>query len=513
VTMPGLPMFGHGQIEGFTEKYGMEFSRAQWNETPDEDLIRRHEAEIFPLMRMRNLFSGAENFVLYDFYHDSGAVNENVFAYSNRKDQDRALVIFHNKYEDTQGWVRTSAAISVEDGQGGRKVIHKTIAEGLGIDSGDGKFMIFRDRKTGQEYLYRNNEIVEQGLFLRLHAYQYYVFTDFREVQDDAEGRYSRLCDKLKGKGVFSIDEAYRELRYEPIMKAFGDYVNKETVRTLFEAKNAEVAAEEFAERSRLFLKQAMIFGAATGELEHVVKNLEETIAVVLALREFRGFKTNRQSKETQIAFDSVLSMIPETKEGDQTFWRVLIGWSSVCALGRLHSDENFHIWSAKWFDEWLLTKKLAETFMELGASAEMVWREVDLVRALLSQQTLGGRLSGIKKHAQIASMLDDSSVQKVIGVHFYQGVHYFHKESFEEFMNWLFLVNSIHAIVNSPESHSGRLRRLLQNHKTFRNVDVLAVVSEYKTEKFKTLLGYAVGSESKKVTLEKGKRKEATLE
>jgi hypothetical protein len=24
-TLPGLPMFGHGQIEGFTEKYGMEY--------------------------------------------------------------------------------------------------------------------------------------------------------------------------------------------------------------------------------------------------------------------------------------------------------------------------------------------------------------------------------------------------------------------------------------------------------------------------------------------------------
>jgi hypothetical protein len=31
-TMPGLPMFGHGQIEGFTEKYGMEYRRAYWDE-------------------------------------------------------------------------------------------------------------------------------------------------------------------------------------------------------------------------------------------------------------------------------------------------------------------------------------------------------------------------------------------------------------------------------------------------------------------------------------------------
>ena len=33
VTLPGLPMFAHGQIEGFTEKYGMEYRYAKWDET------------------------------------------------------------------------------------------------------------------------------------------------------------------------------------------------------------------------------------------------------------------------------------------------------------------------------------------------------------------------------------------------------------------------------------------------------------------------------------------------
>ena len=34
-TLPGLPMFGHGQVEGFTEKYGMEYRRPSYDETPD----------------------------------------------------------------------------------------------------------------------------------------------------------------------------------------------------------------------------------------------------------------------------------------------------------------------------------------------------------------------------------------------------------------------------------------------------------------------------------------------
>ncbi|MDD2922111.1 MAG: alpha-amylase family glycosyl hydrolase, partial [Anaerolineales bacterium] len=67
-TLPGLPMFGHGQIEGYSEKYGMEFRRAKWDETPDEGLIRAHEWRVFPLLHRRHVFADVENFLLYDFY-------------------------------------------------------------------------------------------------------------------------------------------------------------------------------------------------------------------------------------------------------------------------------------------------------------------------------------------------------------------------------------------------------------------------------------------------------------
>ena len=52
-TLPGLPMFGHGQIEGFSERYGMEYRRAYHAEMPDEWLVARHEREISPLLHRR----------------------------------------------------------------------------------------------------------------------------------------------------------------------------------------------------------------------------------------------------------------------------------------------------------------------------------------------------------------------------------------------------------------------------------------------------------------------------
>ena len=52
-TLPGLPMIGHGQVEGFAEKYGMEFRRARLDEAPDPGLVERHQREIFPLFHRR----------------------------------------------------------------------------------------------------------------------------------------------------------------------------------------------------------------------------------------------------------------------------------------------------------------------------------------------------------------------------------------------------------------------------------------------------------------------------
>ncbi|MEI2692223.1 MAG: hypothetical protein V9H69_21955 [Anaerolineae bacterium] len=102
-TMPGLPMFGHGQVEGFTEKYGMEFRRPMRDETPDPWLVARHQREIFPLLHKRYVFAEVANFRLYDFFTPDGSVNEDVFAYSNRAGDERGLVIYLNKWAEARG--------------------------------------------------------------------------------------------------------------------------------------------------------------------------------------------------------------------------------------------------------------------------------------------------------------------------------------------------------------------------------------------------------------------------
>ncbi|MGD9145696.1 MAG: alpha-amylase family glycosyl hydrolase, partial [Anaerolineae bacterium] len=230
-TLPGLPMFGHGQIEGLAEKYGMEYRRAYWDEKPDSGLVDRHRREIFPLLHRRYLFAEVQDFRLYDFYSgdggSSGSVNEDVFAYSNRAGGERALVVYHNRYATARGWIRASAAYSVKAGDGGDRVLVQTsLGDGLGLRGDGDRFYIFRDAITGLEYIRSGRGLHEDGLYVELDAYKCHVFVDWREVQDNEWHQYAHLADYLGGRGVPSIEEALREVFLQPVHYPFKELVN-----------------------------------------------------------------------------------------------------------------------------------------------------------------------------------------------------------------------------------------------------------------------------------------------
>ncbi len=203
-TLPGLPMFGHGQVEGYAEKYGMEFRRPKWDEQPDEGLIRGHEWKIFPLLHHRYLFADVEQFLLYDFFTANGSVDENVFAYSNMHGEQRALVIYHNKFGDTRGWVKSSAAYM--DKRSG-DLRQKSLCEGLGIPY-EG-YVIFKDYVTHLEYIRSCDDLWFKGLYVELGAYQQHVFMDWRFVEDE---RWETVCEALNGAGMESIQAKWDEI-------------------------------------------------------------------------------------------------------------------------------------------------------------------------------------------------------------------------------------------------------------------------------------------------------------
>lgn len=94
-TLPGLPLFGHGQVEGLGEKYGMEFARAYLDEVPDPVLVARHDAEIAPLLEGRELFADPSTLRLLEVSSDDPH-HRDVWAYTNQHGTTAALVVVNH---------------------------------------------------------------------------------------------------------------------------------------------------------------------------------------------------------------------------------------------------------------------------------------------------------------------------------------------------------------------------------------------------------------------------------
>jgi Alpha amylase, catalytic domain len=222
-TLPGLPMFAHGQIEGYTERYGMEFKQARLNEYPDEGLVARHQHEIAPLLQNRQLFAESANFVLYDFWADHGTVDENVFAYSNRLHDQRAVILYNNCYGSTRGTIHLSVGF-MDKGSGSLR--QRSLVEGLALYVDDSMIIAYRDRALGLEYLRRSTDFDRHGLRVDLRGYQHMVLLDWRELRASEEQPWDRLCDALNGAGVHSVNEALSKLRLRPLHEALRQVVS-----------------------------------------------------------------------------------------------------------------------------------------------------------------------------------------------------------------------------------------------------------------------------------------------
>ena len=235
-TLPGLPMFGHGQIEGFTERYGMEFKRAKMDEHENEGLIARHQHDIAPLLKNRRIFAESTHFVLYDFWTDHGTVDENVFVYSNRLGDQRSLIFYNNRYGSTHGSIHHSVA-AMDKGSG--EMRQTPLHDGLAVPFDHALILAYRDIASGLEYLRRASDLHQRGMALELRGYQTVVLLHWREFRSSEEYPWDALCDALGGRGVHSVDEALLKLKFGPVHDALRQLISPAHVYRF-----AEIASE-----------------------------------------------------------------------------------------------------------------------------------------------------------------------------------------------------------------------------------------------------------------------------
>ncbi len=461
-TLPGLPMFGHGQIEGYTERYGMEYKQAKMDEWPREDLVARHQAEIAPLLKKRYIFAESENFTLYDFWTGHGTVDENVFAYSNRMGGERSIVLYNNRYESTSGCIHHSAA-SMDKGSG--ELRQRQLGDGLGVAADDALVVRFRDVVSGLEYLRRAMDVHWHGLSFPLRGYQRMVLLDWQELRSSAEYPWDRLCDELNGEGSPNLEEALSHLRLRPVHDALWSAVSAGNCRLLSDlartshpvaepagdpllpgekspqsaAKTAPSTEDSLgglpAEAARVFDR---IFEALAPSQHSVMQPAKGKRATASAPR--AAFEEESRAlllaaarlPEIAVTFAgdwpaAVRALLPfeDVSRGPEPTWAPVLAYVLYRSLPWQGSRVAL-------FDQVHSRAALAEIFEALGMQGDDRWRAVARVRLLL------GQTHAPEEAIASEALWSDPDARWLAGVNESGGKTYFNREQFEELWGWL---------------------------------------------------------------------------
>jgi glycosidase len=450
-TLPGLPMFGHGQIEGYTERYGMEYKQAKMDEWPREDLVARHQAEIAPLLKRRYIFAESEHFILYDFWNEHGAVDEGVFAYSNRNGDQRSIVLYNNRYESTRGTIHVSAA-AMEKASG--ELRQRKIHEGLNLSTDSAVVISFRDVASRLEYLRRASEIEWNGMHFELRGYQRIVLLDWRQLHSTAEYPWDWLCDELGGAGVPDLHEELSKLRLRPLHQALRealtwDHCNllaglARGTAPLLEPADAELLPD--VPSSQTTLPEAEeptpisldpLVSAARVLFERAEHNLPAAHradapatfnaaafeAAVHAAAQLPAMQLTLMADWPAPTRALLPAAVPDASAGPT--WAPVLAWLLLrdlpCQGCLVQLVDHFH-----------LRGVLAEIFTSLGLRGDDIWRAAARVRLLLEHDTTP------EQTFASPAFWAAPDVRWLCGINESDGVTYFNKEQFEEMWGWL---------------------------------------------------------------------------
>ncbi|GBD91650.1 alpha amylase, catalytic domain [bacterium BMS3Abin04] len=462
-TLPGLPMFAHGQIEGFKEKYGMEYKRAYYNETPNDYLIERHKKEILSLLSKRYVFSEVNNFWLYDFFTDTGNLCENVFAFTNSFGREKALVFYNNKYNEVSGNIYRSAPKQVSADNKERKLKSLTILEALGIKSDEKFFYIYKDNNSGLYYIRSGNDFFKNGFRIRLRGFEYKVFWNFHEVFDST-GEYKQLVEWLGTEGVPDIHNAIEEVSLQPVHEAFENMFDESALDNFVSSFIVDHKSYATEEKSERFLSNKFYYLLNTlkkhfhlnVELDNYIKEFDHCLKglkwINPLIEEEAFLKQNIRlagvNKSIVVSHDS------NYKENSIILMMYLV----IRHINNFLKESDGS--SADEYEKLLLGKPIKRVFQRLGRSEDEIIKKITLLNILLKfnnkvfdVEELYEKIpikSSIKteekfwkkyKSASFLELLNDDYVKAFLNVNKYENIWYFSKEQFEILINWLFTV------------------------------------------------------------------------
>jgi Glycosidases len=479
-TFPGLPMFGHGQIEGFGEKYGMEYRHAYMDESVDETLVERHRREIFPLLHKRRLFSGVENFWLFDFFTVNGHVNENVFAFTNAAGAEHALVVVNNNLHSSEGWLKTSSARLV-NGQPAQR----SLGEALGLANSSHEFVLFRDQTSGLQFIRRVSEVIEHGFHIHLNGYEYHVFYDFRLVSSDAKHDYKRLYEYLGESGVPNIEIGLTELFIQPVLQPYRELVNSGYLVYLLEQAAAGKAhADEALLKEAKGKFDALFHGIGTA-LNAPMPNQAAVSAEMLAclnatlsLNALAKEAAAMQMKKMKQAAAHIESNLNELNR------LTLLLWTFTGQLGKARGADEGGMLSQSWAEEWQLYKTAAAVLGQMGYPETEIAHAMKALRLISGQQDWYDKLGKLPLSEIAKTWFSSPEILAFLQVNRFEDILWYNREAFADFLWWMAAIALLNCEMKTQCTRSDATETLLGCHAILQQLLKADQGAEFQLEK-----------------------------
>ena len=464
-TLPGLPIFAHGQIRGFSEKYDTQMTRPVQIESDDEEVMSRHRQEIFPLLHKRYRFAGINQWRLYDAHDKEGKPLENIFAYSNAIGLERSLVLFNNSGENASGYIRQSAPFQVTY-SGQKETITQHLGEAISLHNEKRYFLLAREHHNGLWYLRECETLFKEGFHFDLKPYQYQVFWEIREIFDH-DGLVQTLYEETESQGIEDFELALQELRLRPLYQSLQHILNPKggsisKLLTLLYGQEDEVK----------------IMASLHTDYEMTLIMLKALWRVDVKIQPYMQH-AERHFK----AFYNLLMLMV-----DEEFWQNLLSkrfaygpflstWISIKILAYWRyigiGPDNNQLTHLDLMNDWLLDRQMSYIWTYRGWGN--YWSYDKYLRALVDTPIWDGKQPW---RQYLESLFQIPEFRNACGINELSGTTWYHQEDFTTLMDLLFLILYYEKVAHTTRTSIDIIPRLQEGYE---QIELASKISDFQ--------------------------------
>ena len=237
-----------------------------------------------------------------------------------------------------------------------------------------------------------------------------------------------------------------------------------------------ELIVESTTKKLNLFLTEVKKYSSSNKDVAEIEKEINSKLITVLKLH--HGFKNLDLSANLK---NTLTNILPKS----EFEWGIILSWLFIHQLGRVISENKHELKSRSLFDEWRLSKYIANTLKELSIKKDEKKLEVvSIIKLMVSLQNWANSIDYSEKnfYAIFQSFLREPEIQGYLKVNRYHNHLWYSAEKFANFTRWIWITAIIDKIAKNKDHATKELNELLT---FYQRIEEIAKNSKYQVTKF----------------------------